>query len=804
MDSNVRRQIEIEVAASNEGILRGIQQVQQAFEQGRAADTGIGKRILMQAYEEGLPLVTEAINAKASGVGGKYRALLRRVQPEILTVLGIRQILSACADPSEVLLQNILRDIGRAAETESIITVIEDVNEYYVQKVETQVQAEASKSIGHIQRKYRTGAKDLGVEVEPWTDDEKIGAGKIILTALYELGLFEFQDIPSGRGKPYKVITPSAALQRHLLSAVEAAQAVMRFPPMLCQPRPWTSYNSGGYLTEEMVQYAPMMSIRGMRKSLRVWVTDNLGPGLAQEAKNAANKAQSVPYRINKAVLAIARKAIADPRGILGLPPHGALPKPEFSLGDDWKKEQATPAELEEFQSWKSSMKAWYTNEKQRVGRKVGLVNKFNEMQKYQDEPALYFPTFFDWRGRLYFRSSINPQSHDTVKAILEFSEGKRLGKRGLFWLKVHIANCCGYDKKDFKLRAQWTEENWGFILDFINDPLHVPAPENDTAFTLLAAGLALQEALELPNPEDYVCHVPCAQDATCSGLQHFSAMFRDPVGAKYTNLIDTGLDEKEDIYRGVAQVAAPMIPEFESDIIVLDWWKDRSITRSAAKRPVMTYVYGSTLQSTMEYVSEDLKKQGEVGLDGYSIHRLAVPVAKALRYGVEQTVPAAAAGMHYLKGLVRASSEPLRWISPVGIPVLNWGEKHEVKQQAIRSMGVSSILMRKRTGLYDKATAANGISPNFVHSLDSAHLCMTINDFDGQIVPIHDSFATHMCDVDDMHYSLRSTFIKMYQQNILGLLDEIVVYDEDAKPEKPKFGNLDLTHIKHSRFMFC
>lgn len=799
----VTRQIQLELDASNEGILRGIQQMQQAFEQGRAADTGIGKRILAQAYEEGLPLVTEAINTKSAGVGGKYRALLRRVRPEILTVLGLRQILSACADPSEVLLQDILRDIGRAAETESIITVIEDVNEYYVQKVDAQVQAEASKSVGHIQRKYRTGAKDLGVEVDPWTDDEKIGAGKIILTALYELGLFEFRDLPSGKGKPYKVISPSAALQKHLLAAVDAAHAIMRFPPMVCPPRPWTSFNSGGYITAEMNMYAPLMSIRGMKKSMRTWVIDNLKDGYAEVAKAAANKAQSVPYRVNKQVLAIARKAIANPRGILGLPPHGTAPKPEFPLGDEWSKKEATPEELELFMYWKGQMKQWYTNEKQRVGRKVGLVNKFNELVKYQAEEALYFPTFLDWRGRLYFRSSINPQSHDTVKGILEFAEGKRLGKRGLFWLKVHIANCCGYDKKDFNIREKWTEDNWGFIQEFINDPLNVDAPENDTAFTLLAAGLAYQEALELQNPEDYICHVPCAQDATCSGLQHFSAMFKDPIGAKFTNLIDTGKDEKEDIYRGVAAVAQPLINELAEDAVVRQWWAERSIPRSMAKRPVMTYVYGSTLQSTMDYVADDLVKQGELGLDGFSIHKLSVPAAKALRIGVERTVPSAAEGMKYLQQLVRTSTEPIRWVSPAGVPVCNWSEKHETTAVHIRSMGVVTIQMRKRTGMYDKVSAANGIAPNFVHSLDSAHLCLTINEFDGQIVPIHDSFATHMCDVDDMHYVLRSTFIQMYRQNVLELLDALTVYNEN-KPVVPKFGNLDLSHIQHARFMFC
>lgn len=802
MDSAVTRQIEIELAASNEGILRGIEQVQLAFEQGRAADTPVGKRLLMQAYEEGLPLVTEAVNAKSAGVGGKYRALLRRVSPEILTVLGLRQIISACADPDEVLLQDILRNIGRAAETESIISRIADVNEYYVQKVEAQVQTEASRSIGHIQRKYRTGAKDVGVDVDPWTDDEKIQTGRIILTALYDLGLFEFHDLPSGKGKPFKVIAPSEALRKHLVHAVEAAHALMRFPPMVCKPRPWTSYNSGGYITEQMGQYAPMMSIRGMRKSMRDWVIDNLGAGCATVAKAAANRAQSVAYRVNKHVLQVARKAIANPQGILGLPAHGSKPKPVFPLGDHWTKEEATPAELDEFLLWKGQMKAWYTEEKQRVGKKVGLINKFNELVKYQDEPRLYFPTFFDWRGRLYFRSSINPQSHDTIKGILEFAEGKRLGKRGLFWLKVHIANCCGYDKKDFSIRAKWTEDNWGYIQDFINDPLNSDAPENDTAFTLLAAALAYQEALELPNPEDYICHVPCAQDATCSGLQHFSAMFRDPVGAKYTNLIDTGKDEKEDIYRGVSAVAKPLINEYETDPVVQHWWKERSIPRSMSKRPVMTYVYGSTLQSTMDYVVEDLVKQGEQPMEGYSLHRLGVPVAKALREGVEQSVPAAAAGMQYLRALVRASAEPLRWVSPAGIPVINWTEKHEVKQQKILSMGVTNLLMRKRTGMYDKVAGANGISPNFVHSLDSAHLCLTLVHFAGQVVPIHDSFATHMCDVDDMHYSLRKTFADMYSVDITTLLDELNTFKD--KPEKPKFGSLVITQVLTSRFMFC
>lgn len=798
--SLLNRQIEMELAATNEGMLRGIQQMQDAFRQGRADDTGIGKRLLIRAFEDSLPLVQEALQVKSAGLGGKYRAMMRRVKPEILTVLVLRQIIAACACPDTVFLQDILRDIGRAIETEAMIDRLIDINPFYVDKVDTQVHAEGSRAVHHIQRKYRTGCKDIGLDLEPWTSDEKIGTGRMLLTAVYEVGLFKWIEIPSGKGKAFKAIAPTEELGKCLMQAAEAANAIIRFPPMLVQPRPWINYYTGGYITDDLTAHSPLMSVRGMKKSLRNWVIDNLSEGKAEAAKKAANKAQSVPYRINKEVLQIAREAMKNPRGILGLPPHGQAPQPEFPFDDDWSRDEATPSELDTFQEWKDRMKDWYTAEKKRHGRKIGLINKLSELQKYKDEERLYFPTFFDWRGRLYFRSAINPQSHDTVKGILELAEGKPLGDRGLFWLKVHVANCCGYDKKDPALRVKWVDENWGFIRDFINDPLNIAPPEPDTAFTLLSAGLALQEAYELEHPEEYVCHVACAQDATCSGLQHFSAMFRDPIGAKYTNLIDSGADEKADIYRGVASVAKPMIEVFAEDEVIKDFWKDKDIPRSMAKRPVMTYVYGSTLMSTLGYVTDDMMDSGIDKLPEYGYHKLAVPVAKALRYGVEQTVPAAAAGMKYLQTLVRQSKDPMRWFSPVGIPVLNWSEVHEVRLLKIRSMGIEAVLLRRRTGDYDKQTASNGISPNFVHSLDSAHLCMTINDFEGHIIPIHDSFATHMCDVDKMHRSLRTTFAQMYAGDVTTSL---LTYYKGEPVDRPENGTLDVNCVVNSRFMF-
>ena len=75
----------------------------------------------------------------------------------------------------------------------------------------------------------------------------------------------------------------------------------------------------------------------------------------------------------------------------------------------------------------------------------------------------------------------------------------------------------------------------------------------------------------------------------------------------------------------------------------------------------------------------------------------------------------------------------------------------------------------------------------------------MTINAADCSIIPIHDSFATHPCDVDEMHRALRTTFVDMYSED---LLEQFIQYNA-IKIEKPEVGNLNISEVLTSRFMF-
>ena len=806
----LQKQIELEEAYSTASLVAGQQQIIDAFKQGRASDVGSGRLLLAKAFQASMEDFEAFLAKPLSGIGGKYKKLLKIAKPEVLVMAGIREVINGCANPEPVVMQSFLRQLGRIIESESMLVCMEQVSDVYTNRTVEYLDSAGTKSTTHRYRTFLKGAQNMGLNWEQWTVEERMGTARLLLTCLYEsTGLFKWVANRGTTDSMYYLV-PSETLEKHFGEVQNAAKAVVKYPPMLVPPMDWTGQYDGGYMTEWFRLHSPMCGIRFIKPEHKKWIIQNLNSDRSLPVRTAMNKAQSVPYRVNQRVLTILRTATAMRVGILGLPSFVEAPKPEFPLPQGWEKDAATQAEFEQFKFWKTQMAAWYTNEAKRKGRHMGILSRINELVKYQEEPRLYFPTFIDWRGRLYFRSNLNPQSSDAVKGCLEFAEGKPLGVEGLKWLKAHVANCCGFDKHDLDTKVAWCDENWEMINDFINNPLDVDAPEPDTAFTLLQAGLALQAALSMDNPETYVCHVPVAMDATCSGLQHLSALTRDPVGSYYTNLVDNKDNKKSDIYMRVAEVAKNLLPKFIDDVTVDHFWKVNEITRSMAKNPVMTYVYGATLLRCIDTIGLALSESGvepiknDAGKVVYSMTALATPVGKALRKGVEETVPESAKMMKFLQTVVRKHKDHcMRWITPAGVPVVNWAEGSIVKELKIRAMGVTVLTVKMGNKNYDTRSASNGIVPNFVHSMDGSHLCLTINEFDGQILPIHDSFATHPSDVSAMHEALRKTFANMYKAydiNDFLTFNEVDTEEYEAPPQ----GNLDLDSVLTAQFMFC
>ena len=103
----------------------------------------------------------------------------------------------------------------------------------------------------------------------------------------------------------------------------------------------------------------------------------------------------------------------------------------------------------------------------------MALVHKLWVADKFKEDEAIYYVWTLDWRGRLYpIQPYLNPQGDDVAKSLLEFAEGKPLGERGAYWLKVHLANCYGVDKVSYDDRIAWVEEHHELILDSAKNPL--------------------------------------------------------------------------------------------------------------------------------------------------------------------------------------------------------------------------------------------------------------------------------------------------------------------------------------------
>ena len=169
----------------------------------------------------------------------------------------------------------------------------------------------------------------------------------------------------------------------------------------------------------------------------------------------------------------------------------------------------------------------------------------------------------------------------------------------------------------------------------------------------------------------------------------------------------------------------------------------------------------------------------------------------------MEATVPKAKEGMNTLKKLVRDVKEPLKWITPVGVPVVNYKDDFIAKYVQLNCMGIYRLKYGSAGTKYNILKAQNGISPNFIHSMDSSHLIKVVNAFDGNLLCIHDSFGTHACDVSVLRSVLLKEFVDLYMD--YSPKDHFILSEEQREElQFPTHGTLCLENVLNSTFAFC
>lgn len=784
------------------------------------ADLPRANKFIARAYAGVRDSLDATMAVQTRGVGGKFKNWLRKVPSDVAAVIALRVCVSACSSKRgsvEATVSRVAVRIGRLYEVEVKLREAEAVNPLYMKRVYEQVKEHGTTSESHLRRLYETAYANVmkgGID-SSLSAAEALGLGKFGLQAVMDAGLIELRTgYNRGGTTHYYEFTPEAAEflcdynhtdVQHVLASTTGA--------MLCEPDPWTTSMDGGYLSARRKLVRPLLPMSGIRKSERGRLRREVYTvGTMPKVFQAANYLQSVPYRLHQPTLQAVLRLWRGGGGALGVPTQLPPSSPAFPFGENWIAESASEVEQAQFSAWKRARVRYYDDMRTWRGHHADISGFAKTTALLEGNADLWFPVFVDKRGRWYYRGSPNPQGSDITKAVLHFGRQKRLGSRGVFWLQVHIANCFGFDKVRFSERARWTVEHWPRIVQALDCPEDYPEVWGDSPWCMWSAAYELQQAYLSGAPEEYCTGIPVHMDATCSGLQHFAAILRDPIGGEFVNLVDGGQPEKQDIYARVAgnAMAAIKLDSEDSDhakAAIALWWLKRGISRSLAKKPVMTYVYGATLNGTAEGVIQDVEMSDSpewpVGVRPYDVANYA---AKKLFQGIAMTVPAAEAGMRWLREVARSmpNGQRMEWTTPTGFRVQHDYQDFEEVRVWVRSCGVTKALVREYTEDTRALPMQNAIAPNFVHALDASHLTLTalqMEELGLDMVGIHDSFGTHPGDVDTMHRSIREAFVRLYTgSNVMADF----LWEVGGSGSVPMRGTLQLSEVLKSEFFFC
>ena len=127
-----------------------------------------------------------------------------------------------------------------------------------------------------------------------------------------------------------------------------------------------------------------------------------------------------------------------------------------------------------------------------------------------------------------------------------------------------------------------------------------------DKPFCFLAWCFELKDFAETDFDASFITTLPILSDCSNSGLQHYSAMMRDEIGGKATNLVPS--NKPEDVYRIVAQKVIMKLRDKTDPMAKL--WLDYGIDRKLCKKPVMCLPYSLTQYSCRQYIQDHVEKE--------------------------------------------------------------------------------------------------------------------------------------------------------------------------------------------------
>lgn len=806
MTATIEDQLVLERNMVDLGVERYRRIVATAENKDRGSDTQYSQKILQTFILPVSKAIKEYCDQKGAGKGAKYRTLLRRVDPDKAALFGLKAILNHFTKDEPLASLGI--KIGTMIEDELKFQKFHQQHEDYFEAIIRDFRNKGTKAYRHMHRVLTFKAREKGLSWEAWSKEERAAVGIKVVDLILENTDLITKATGQRKGSKKKTLPAVIRPTEQMLEWVGKFKSYseLLYPdrvPCIIPPDPWVDQYNGGYYSPQLRYKTPLVKTRSAAQRTLLEAADM---SVVMEAVNAA---QSTAWEVNSEVYDVLK--LAWDKGLsIGLPSSIPVEMPTSPVQK--KKKDMTERELQRFEDWKNEARIVHSMEKERVAKCFQVIRVLRLARQFEGKP-LWFVYQCDFRGRMYCASTgLSPQGADFGKALLRFHEGKPLTDKGVPWFKIHGANMYGVDKVPYMDRIKWVDENSEMFLRIAEDPIRSKAlwADADKPWQFLA--WCLEYARFIKDGEEHVSHIPISLDGTCNGLQNFSAMLRDEVGGKATNL--TPADTPADIYTEVAGRATEILRE-RMDASAMRWKEylatvGKTIPRGLAKRPVMTLPYGSTRQSCREYIYKFMYEDAPF-FDKKERFALSVYLTPILWKAINDVVIAAREAMDWLQQCASALAKEdtaILWYPPNGFPVYMDRRRVASRQIHTELAGHFRIRLDVDTDKIDTVKQKLGIAPNFVHSMDACHLHFTVQKAKEKGITgfalIHDDYGTHACDTPKLHSCIRSAFVEMYGEND-PLLDFKTLNETSgiSLPDMPEKGSLVLENIKNSRYFF-
>lgn len=783
-----KRQQEMEDHALALGGERFRKRLEKAITQGTEAQVGAAKKLLT----EGLVKVEAAME----------ELLVRKTGRPHQATRWVKQLGSPAAAylSLKVILDNIHSRVSMRRATQDLSDLITDelrfrrFKEKEPQQFDYAMTGFATSNYAHRARSLdaRIRYNEVDVSDLQMTPGERYTVGGKLLDIVIEVtGLVEVER-KSVRDGGKNVFLTDIVATKETLEWLQERNGALEYLwpvnlPMVMPPLPWAPGKRGGYRFGLRGKH---QLVRSNNKAHKNQVNEAHIPAVY----SALNRIQETPWCINVRVLEVMKALMNRGGDMAGLPPSSMEPLPPKPHDIDHNT-----AALKE---WKKDATKTHDRNAENAIKRAELFRLLNVVEKVQEEAAIWFPHNLDFRGRVYpVTNYLHPQGDDQCKGLLQFADGKPLGRDGVAFLALHGCSSLGKTLAGGKLSHETLDARIEYILSITPAILEVAAdPISNTwwmdaddrwqflAFCFDWAGYMAY--CEEGRGEEYVSCLPTSMDGTCNGLQHFAALWLDPVGGAAVNVVPQ--ETPRDIYQTVANVVLERLEkENATKPYALLWLNSGLVDRSLTKRPTMTFGYGSQAfgfgEQLREYIEghkewrsrlKDLFSVMELNDKGEEVFKSKLQaacsyMARLIWEALEEVAVSAFAGMAWMRGVAKVISKTgscVGWTVPgTGFPVRQGYMKQTQKQNVATVLAgqVFKPVMYTDTDKADWRKQSSAIAPNIVHSLDAAALMLTVNAAADSGIQhfamVHDSYGTLAADAPLLAGCTRQAFLGLY-----------------------------------------